>query len=77
MLYYLVDLNGENIDGSFYREDLNIVSERFINQPLKIDKVIRYRKLRGKSYREALVTYKAYPKNYYSWIKEKDIEDLK
>jgi len=44
---------------------------------LKIDKVLRFRKLRNKPYREALVTYKSYPKNYYSWIKADSIESLK
>jgi hypothetical protein len=77
VLYYLDDLKGENIDGSFYREDLSKVSERFLSEPLKIDKIVRYRKIKGKQGREALVTYKAYPKNYYSWIDADTIESLK
>ena len=76
-LYYLIDLKGETVDGSFYREELSVVSERFLNQPLKIDKILRYRKLRNKSHREALVTYKSYPKNYYTWINADTIESLK
>jgi hypothetical protein len=76
VLYYLVDLKGENVDGSFYREELNRVSERFLKKPLDIDKVLRFRKLRNKPYREALVTYKVYPRNYYSWIRADSIEDV-
>jgi hypothetical protein len=76
VLYYLSDLTGEKIEGSFYREELNKVSERFLLQPLKIDKVLKRRKLKSKPYQESLVTYKIYPKNFYSWIRSSDIEDL-
>jgi hypothetical protein len=76
VLYYLIDLTGESIDGSFYREELNRVSERFLRKPLEIDKILRYRKLRNTPFREALVTYKVYPKKYYSWVKADSIEDI-
>jgi hypothetical protein len=77
VLYYLSDLVGESIEGSFYRDELNRVSERFLHKPLKIDKVLKHRRLKNRPYKESLVTYKVYPKNYYTWVKSSDIEDLK
>jgi hypothetical protein len=75
VLYSIESLPGESIDETFYSDELNPVNERFMDKPREIDRIIRYRKLRGRE-REALVTFKSWPTNHYEWISESGLTDI-
>ena len=65
--YFLEDLNGEEIDGFFYAQDLAPVADNRVKSgAFQIDKVIRTRGMGAK--REALVSWKGWPKSFQSWI---------
>uniref|UniRef100_A0ABD2X0C8 Chromo domain-containing protein n=1 Tax=Trichogramma kaykai TaxID=54128 RepID=A0ABD2X0C8_9HYME len=73
--YVLEDLNGEEIDGFFYGEELAPVSdERLTAERFKIEKVIR---TRGKGERkEAYVKWSGYPDSFNQWIKYSELESV-
>jgi hypothetical protein len=67
-LLYKVKTIGEPselIQNTFYANELSKVNEDFLKGALHIDKILRYRGV-GKK-REALVTWKNYPKDYQTW----------
>lgn len=70
-IFKLKDLEGTDINGVFYREELQktVKPEKF-----NIDKIIKRRKRLGES--EILVTWEGYPKSQATWIKSKDVESL-
>jgi hypothetical protein len=65
--YNLVDLNNEPIEGTFYAEELQKIDKSVLDEPFKIEKVIK--KSKGKS----LVKYLGYPDSFNQWIDSKDI----
>jgi hypothetical protein len=67
--YNLVDLNNEPIEGTFYTEELQKIDKSVLDEPFKIEKVIR--KSKGKS----LVKYLGYPDSFNQWIDSKNIHD--
>ena len=64
--YKIADLNGEEIQGSFYEPELQKTSQ----QLFRIEKVIK----RGK--KKSLVKWKGYFDDFNSWIDNKDIVNL-
>ena len=71
-VYKLEDLAGEEIDGGFYREQL----QRTDQEIYRIDKVLRKRKLaNGKS--ESYVRWSGWPDKFNSWIPSDDIQASK
>jgi hypothetical protein len=67
-LLYKVKTIGEPselIQNTFYANELSKVNEAFLSGSLHIDKILKYRG-KGKK-REALVTWKNYPKEYQTW----------
>ena len=64
--YKIVDLNGEEIDGTFYEPELQKTSQ----QLFRIEKVIE----KGKN--KSLVKWKGYSDKFNSWIDNKDIVNL-
>ena len=64
--YLLMDGLGENIDGSFYEEELHFVPKDD-DREYKIEKVLKYRKV-GRQPREALVKWYGYSSKYNSWL---------
>ena len=65
--YTLKDLSGDEIQGSFYEQEL-LKTEQGLEGPFRIEKVIRRNK--GK----ALVKWSGYPEKFNSWV---DVKDLK
>ena len=66
--YKLVDLMGEEIEGSFYEQELlKSKQEKF-----RIDKIIR----RDNKKKKALVKWKGYPDKFNSWVDFRDLEDF-
>ena len=64
--YKIVDLNGEEIKGSFYEPKLQKTSQ----QLFRIEKVMK----RGK--KKSLVKWKGYSDDFHSWVNNKDIVNL-
>ena len=64
--YKIADLNGEEIQGTFYEPELQKTSQ----QLFRIEKVIK----RGKN--KSLVKWKGYSDDFNSWIDNKDIVNL-
>jgi hypothetical protein len=65
--YNLIDLNNEPIEGTFYAEELQKIDKSVLDEPFKIEKVIK--KSKGKS----LVKYLGYPDSFNQWIDSKYI----
>ena len=66
--YSIVDLTGEEIKGSFYKQEL----QRAKQQTFRIEKVIR----RDNKKKMALVKWSGYPDNFNSWVRFKDLVDF-
>ena len=64
--YKITDLNGEEIDGSFYEPELQKTSQ----QLFRIEKVIE----KGKN--KSLVKWKGYSNDFNSWVDNKDIVNI-
>ena len=64
--YKIKDLNGEEIGGTFYREELQKTDQTIY----RIEKVIR------KTKDKALVKWKGYPDEFNSWIPLRDLQSL-
>jgi hypothetical protein len=72
-IYFLEDLNGSKISGTFYPEELQPISIK--EQHLwKIEKVLKTRKYRGQ--KQSLVRWEGFTKHFDSWINSKDIENI-
>ena len=67
--YKLKDLSGEEVQGSFYEQEL-LKTEQSLEDLFRIEKVIRRSK--GK----ALVKWSGYPEKFNSWVDAKDLKDL-
>ena len=64
--YKIADLNGEEIQGSFYEPELQKTNQEIF----RIEKVIK----RGK--KKSLVKWKGYSDNFNSWVDNKDIVNI-
>ena len=64
--YKIADLNGEEIQGTFYEPELQKTSQELF----RIEKVIK----RGK--RKSLVKWKGYSDDFNSWVDNKDIVNI-
>ena len=64
--YKIKDLNGEEIKGTFYREELQKTDQTIF----RIERVIR------KTKDKALVKWKGYPDEFNSWVSLKDLKNL-
>jgi transposase InsO family protein len=67
-VYKLRDYSGEPVEGSWYREELQPISEN----KYYIDKVLKRRKTADGT-RELLVKWKGWPSKFNSWISEEDL----
>ena len=63
--YKIVDLLGEEIEGSFYEKELQKAKQ----QTFRIEKVVR----RDNKKEKALVKWKGYSDKFNSWINFKDL----
>ena len=70
-MYKIKEWDGDVITGTFYEQELTRAYEP---DSYKIDKVIRKRKVRGKT--EYLVQWRGWPSKYNTWVKVSDMKDL-
>jgi hypothetical protein len=73
-VYRLRDLQGEQVKGTFYEQELQKVQPKTADDLQQIERVVQSR---GKgSAKEHLVKWKGYPDKFNSWIKAADIEQI-
>lgn len=73
-VYFLTDLDNEEIDGFFYEEELSRVKKNLDKDVFEIDKILR---TVGKgSKKKHLVCWKGYPKKFNSWVLASEIKNL-
>ena len=69
----LKDYNGEEIKGSFYKEELQKVAFD-PDKPFKVERILQKRTRKGK--KEVLVKWLRWPDRFNSWEPEANIKDL-
>ena len=67
--YKLKDLDGENIEGTFYSQELQKVIKN--NDVYKVENILSSRKKSGK--KQFLIKWLGYPKKFYLWIDAENI----
>ena len=72
-IYNVQDFNHEDIQGSFYQDELQHVIIKD-DQLWKVDKILKQRKRRGKT--EYLIRWLYWPKSFDSWVDANDIVDI-
>ena len=68
-VYKIEDHSGENIDGTWYKEELQPIEEI----EYRIEKVLRKRPNKSSGITELLIKWKGWPAKFNSWIIEADI----
>jgi hypothetical protein len=71
--YRIEDLKGEEITGSFYKQEIQKVLPDF-KKEFKVEKILKTRG-RGKT-KELFVKWRGYPNKFNSWLSESDIKLL-
>ena len=71
-VYFLKDLQDEDIEGLFYEAELQKVEKDPSTDALRIEKVLKRRRRRGKS--ELFVKWMGWPKKFNSWVDESDVK---
>lgn len=71
-MYKLKDYQGEVIDGSFYREEIELIIKD--DDVFLVEKVIRRQRRQGETW--ALVKWLGYPESMNSWVRQSDLSDL-
>ena len=69
LTYKIKDLKGEDIKGSFYRQELQKAKQEIY----RIDKVLKKRTKANGGVKEVYVKWKGYSSDFNSWIPESDI----
>lgn len=72
-VYKLQDWSGEDINGSFYQQELQAIDANE-DTLFKVEKVLRRRTRNGQ--REAFVKWLHWPKKYNSWILASNLQNL-
>lgn len=67
-VYRIEDYNGESIEGTFYRQELQRVKEP---EAFQIEKIIQERRVRGK--KQYFVKWLGYPDSFNSWVDQRDM----
>ena len=70
--YTLKDYNGDLLEGSFYRHEIQPVIKE--DDVYLVEKVIRTQKRGEESW--CLVKWKGYPSTFNSWVRKTDIQDV-
>ncbi len=72
VMYRLIDYHGNRVEGSFYREELQVVDRE--DEVFIIDRILRKRRRGGKTW--YLVHWRGYPSSFDSWVPESDLQTV-
>jgi len=72
-VYKISDINGDMIQGTFYRYELQKI-DKSETDSFKNEKIIKRKKINGTKH--VLVKWLGWPSRFNSWIPEKDVEDI-
>lgn len=72
-IYKISDINGDLIQGSFYRYELQKINKSETDT-FKIEKIIKRKKING--IKHVLVKWLGWPSMFNSWIPERDVDDI-
>ena len=73
-IYKIIDWFDEPIEGGYYESELLKVENVNNNNLFKIENIVQYRYQGNK--KEALISWKGWPKRFNSWILASEIEDV-
>jgi len=68
-IYELQDYSGDDIEGTFYEEELQLV---LMPEVFRIEKILRTRKVRKQ--KQSLVRWAGWPAKYDSWIEDRELK---
>lgn len=71
-VYKLKEFDGDELDGTFYKQELQRVQTKGSDETYKIEKILKTRK-RGRNV-EYFVKWLGYPDKYNSWINKNNVE---
>ena len=71
-MYRLIDYHGNRVEGSFYREELQVVNRE--DEVFIIERILRKRRRGGKTW--YLVHWRGYPDSFDSWVPESDLQTV-
>ena len=74
-LYKLKDSAGEELKGTFYREEIQPIQAKPKSHLFEIESILKSRTT-STGAKEHLVKYKGYPKKFNAWVKDKDLKKL-
>ncbi len=69
-VYQLEDYSGEDIEGTFYEAELQLVS---MPEVFRIEKILHRRKVRGQ--KQSLVRWAGWPQKYDSWLNDQELKN--
>jgi len=69
-VYFLRDLQGEDIDRIFYEEELTRIRRDYAKTNLTVERIIQSK---GRS-RHILVSWRGFPKSFNTWINPSDLK---
>ena len=72
VVYRIVDLNNEEIVGTFYEQELIRTKPPSPTDLYVLDKILKHRTLKN-GVKEVLVSYLGYPASFNAWIKASSI----
>ena len=73
-VYRIQDLNGEEILGTFYEDELQKVTSGGADEVFRVEQILKTKKIKGKKY--YLIKWKGYPDSFNSWEPEENVVQL-
>ncbi|XP_070550565.1 uncharacterized protein [Ptychodera flava] len=71
-VYNIKDLNGEEILGNFYTDELQgVTGGAGADKLYRVERILKTKTVRGKKY--YLIKWKGYPESFYSWEPEENV----
>lgn len=74
IMYKLSDFNKEPIEGSFYSQELQLVSKDLTNDFWKVESILSTKMVRGR--KQYFVKWEGYPESMNSWVDDKAMKRL-
>ena len=70
-VYKIKDLQGEEILGTFYEDELQKVTSAGADEVFRVEQILKKKKVKGKKY--YLIKWRGYPESFNSWEPEENV----